>query len=382
MPSARHSESMTDLLGRLRGPEPSDLLPPEVVAERCVHSRLPGAGCHACVDACPVRAWIIDDERLGIAVDRCDGCDLCAPACPEGAIVERFSVARHHCDGVETAFAACPAAGVDGGAEGLMPCLHLLGDRALLRLHARGVRRLLLCAGDCDACPRGGVARVQDYAARVSALLAARARPGLMLEALPRADWTSALVAARVASRSRAVGRRALLWDWVGSAADGVAELAEREQDGLPRFVPPGRLVGKSESDGARRRAGPDASNTPARDPVGRFSLHAPAIDGQRCTGCDACARICPHQVLRVEPDAYRIDPDGCTGCGLCVDVCAVAAMRVYSPAPAPETRVPLYAARCSACGVRFHMPKAGAARCPVCKQAAHHQRLFQVLQS
>ena len=372
---------MTGLLGLLRAPAASDLLPPEVVTARCVHSRLPGAGCRRCVDACPVRAWVIDDERLGIDVDRCDGCGLCAPACPEGAIVERFRTASHRCDGVETAFAACPAAGVDAGTEGLLPCLHVLGDRALLRLHARGVRRLLLCGGDCDTCPRGGVTRVQAQGARVSALLAARGQPALALEALPQTDWTSALAAACAASKRRALDRRALLLGWVQSAADGVVDLDEREPGGLARFVPPGRLAGSTELDGASHRAGFDTGGAPG----GGFSLHAPAIDTQRCSGCDACARICPHQVLRIEPEAYRIDPDGCTGCGLCVDVCAAAAIHISSPAPAPETRIPLHPARCSACGVHFHVPHvptAGAARCPVCVQAPHHQRLFQVLQA
>jgi Pyruvate/2-oxoacid:ferredoxin oxidoreductase delta subunit len=131
--------------------------------------------------------------------------------------------------------------------------------------------------------------------------------------------------------------------------------------------------VGSIAADDSGRRTGGER--------VGGFSLHAPAIDPERCTGCDACARICPHQVFRVESAAYRLDADGCTGCGLCVDVCTAAAIRIRSPAPSPETRTALHAARCTACGALFHVPKAGATRCPVCLKARHHERLFQVLQ-
>ena len=39
-----------------------------------------------CVDACPVKALAVKEEKLLINKDACIGCGLCVPACPEGAL--------------------------------------------------------------------------------------------------------------------------------------------------------------------------------------------------------------------------------------------------------------------------------------------------------
>ena len=43
---------------------------PTVLAERCVHTQLMQASCRSCVDVCPVKAWVMDDEALGHCPNR------------------------------------------------------------------------------------------------------------------------------------------------------------------------------------------------------------------------------------------------------------------------------------------------------------------------
>ncbi len=316
------------------------------------------ASCRACVDSCPAQAWVMDDERLGIDTGRCDGCGLCAPACPEGAIEGHPLPGHYRVEGLGIAFAACTRAGIPPGdwGSGLLPCLHCLGEGALLELHRRGVRRLVLCSGDCDTCPRGTVRRVEAHLAGVNALLRDRRRDTLILEPEDGLRWVRRLRAARARHQSHTMGRRALFRGLLSAAVER-AEAAE------PGFLPPGRLVATGDA-----RAG-------------GLSLHAPRIDGDRCSGCDACARLCPHGVIRVEADAYHLAPEGCTGCGLCSDLCP--AVSVSRLDPSPQRRLALHQRRCAACGSPFHTPSppSGAKdRCPICARTGHRERLYQVL--
>ncbi|MGE5154313.1 MAG: 4Fe-4S binding protein [Bdellovibrio bacteriovorus] len=341
------------------------MLLPEVTAERCVHSHMEQASCRACLDACPTGAWVMDDERLGIDVAQCDGCGLCATGCPEGAISERYAPARFLVDGVGIGFAACDRSGVaalaDEAREGLLPCLHVLGVRALLGLHGHGVRRLVLCRGECSRCPRGEAVPIEAHLSALNALLADRGLGTIAADVLAAGAWLRALSAARCRHESAPMGRRAFVRRIFTSAAETAADWATRPDPGPGNPQPPGRALPDDRGSG--------------------LCLFAPRIDEGQCTGCDACARLCPHGVFKVEADAYRLDPDGCTGCGLCSDLCGAVSVCRFDHAP--QRRLALHPRRCAACGVSFHTPNltAGARPlCPICARTSHHQRLYQVL--
>lgn len=353
---------MGGLRARLGYSHPGEILPPEVTAGRCVYSRMEQASCRACLDACPTGAWVMDDERLGIDVAQCDGCGLCATACPEGAISERYDPVRFLLDGVGIAFAACDRSAVAAlPHEGLLPCLHVLGARALLRLHGHGVRRLVLCRGECSRCPRGGAVPLEAHLSTLNALLADRGLGTIAADALTAGAWRRALSASQSRHESAPIGRRAFVRRIFTSAAETAADWATRSDLGLDDPPPLGRALPADRGSG--------------------LCLFAPRIDEGQCTGCDACARICPHGVIEVEAEAYRLDPDGCTGCGLCSDLCG--AVSVSRLEPAPQRRLPLHPRRCAACGVSFHTPNPTAdARglCHICARTSHHRRLYQVL--
>jgi len=340
---------------------PGEVLAPEVIAERCVHSVMEQASCRACVDACPRGAFVLDDERLGIDTSRCDACGLCVPACPQAAVVDAFSPAIYRIGGESVAFAACAAALPRIGEPGVLPCLHSLGLRQLLSLRREGVVRLELSRADCHVCPRGRATPIETHLEAARQILEGRGLVAMTAAFLAPGPWSEARVAAARQPRP-SLDRRAFFRQAIGSAV----EQAVRRAEGEGGSAPPDNRLG---------RYFPSTA-------AGQVVPFAPRIDEGLCTGCDACARLCPTGAIRVEADAYRLDPDACTGCGICVDVCTRGAVVIEPLAVPSQTFVTLYRRRCRACGVHFHSPRAdgGAGLCTVCAVTNHHQRLFQVL--
>ena len=337
---------------------------PEVLAERCVHSLIERGACRRCVDACPTGAWVIDDERLGIDPARCDGCGLCAPACPQAAIVGIVEPLR---TAGPAAMLACERAWSRASGPAVVPCVHALGPRDLARLAAAGCQRLVVSTGECDSCPRGVAVRLETRLADLARLLDSRRLSLLRLERLGAERWQAARAAAAPDTGTE-MGRRSFLRRGLGLAVERAAEafgLVAAERGGVETMI--GLLPGTAAPGGLA--------------PV------APAIDPAACTGCDACVRLCPQDALQLAAEegslAYRLVPVKCTGCGICVDVCADAAVHLEEWVPAISSSLPLLQAICSRCRAPFHRPVLTAGsdpvRCPVCAQRGDQGRLFRV---
>lgn len=342
-------------------------------AERCVHGHIAQARCRACVDACPTGAWVIDDERLGIDPDRCDGCDLCVPACPETALVQRFRPVVRKTRFGTLAFAACDRAGIQGACAPLMPCLNSLGIKDFLLLARNGIDCLIGATGDCSRCPRNHGEGFPERLAEVNRLLAAHELPFLNHQVLAAARWERSWRDADDPGNRRPVDRRAFFTSIFEETLRRVRESLDppESDEGAPGLLLPPPQPGEA--------------------------VHlAPVIDAMLCTGCDACLRICPREALRLDirdgrAQAFVIVAERCSGCGLCVDLCVTRAIRIQRGGLLPVTEIPLWEQRCGSCGVTFHLPRAevpmtGKTRppppslCPICFRVDHQRRLFQVL--
>jgi ferredoxin len=341
---------------------------PDVRAERCVHSVTEQASCCACVDACPTGAWVIDDEMLGIDANLCDGCDLCVPACPEDAIVQRFRPAIRRTPRGSVALACCEQTRIDGAGIPRMPCLHAIGLSDLLRLVRDEVRYLVTAAGDCDACPRGKSERLENRLRPLNGMLSDRSLPTIDHRPLDAESWRRTWHRLDSLAAQNRVSRRSFFRSAVEQPAKCIEQALDRAEG---RSITPGSLL---------PRGSPE-------DPA----PFVPRLDQKRCSGCDACARLCPHNAIRIElegalPTAYVIDVDQCTGCGICVDVCEQAAVDIRRWQPTVRERLSLTNRRCAACGVTYHLPRLKSQSedhgdlCPVCVKTGHHEKLYQVL--
>lgn len=342
---------------------------PDVRAERCVHSIIEQSGCRACVDACPMGAWIINDEMLGIDSERCDACDLCVAACPEAAIVQRFRLQVRTTPHGSAAFACCEHAGVEEAEVPRMPCLHAVGLSDLFRLARDQVGYLITSAGDCDQCPRGKGERLEDRLRSVNTLLNGRGLPPIAHRATDHDHWEATWRQVDLLAKQNRVSRRSFFRSAIEEPSKRIEEVLDRAEG---RFIPPGSLL-------------------PGERPEDAVPF-APSIDPDRCNGCDACSRLCPHAAIRVEaeddlPVAYVVAADHCSGCGICTDLCERDAVHVLRWQPPIRQSIPLINRRCRACGVTYHLPETTPPRdtdenlCTICATTDRHRNLFQVLE-
>lgn len=342
---------------------------PEINGDACVHAFFDQADCQSCVDVCPTQAWVLGDEALGLDTNACDGCGLCVPACPHGALHVHLPWVIRQFGGQIMALFACEQSGIDKVSD-LVPCIHSLGLRQLLLLYNAGIEYLLVATAECVNCPRNPRNSIHQRLQQLNILLNQRNKPPMKILQRSNQVWMRIFRTDELITRGTQLSRRKFL---SGGGDLLHRQLIASDPLNLPecRTIPPGQLL-------------PTTENKEVHWPW------APMLDENKCNGCDACTKLCPTdslQVVRDEEDlvtGYQLIPENCIGCGICVVVCDMHAISIHSWAVSTAATIDLLEKRCTDCGSVFHLPNVKqltkTSSCRICSEHRHNDKLFQVL--
>lgn len=336
---------------------------PEIRGEDCVHAHIETASCRACVEICPKQAWQLSDESLGIDTEACDGCGLCAPVCPQGAILHDHSPFLRQFNQSVIALVACERSGLEPS-SGVIPCIHALGLTDVLKLYQKQeVHGFLVCHGDCEHCERHQGLHLKSVVEQVNTALTQRKQMGFAYHVVSAEIWReqrNKLPPPIV--KGPEVNRRNFLRLGAQQVVQETLKIKGMVDDS--KFIPPALWL-------------------PERDNIAPLP-YVPQLNPELCNGCDACLQVCPHRalLLDLEQARYIVNAENCSNCLMCQDVCAQKAIQVAQWVVPQAIQFSLHTARCKHCGRPFHRPveyQADQNTCHICSQVNHYRNLFQV---
>ncbi|MCW8929062.1 MAG: 4Fe-4S binding protein [Gammaproteobacteria bacterium] len=348
---------------------------PVIDAESCVHSLCNTTDCHACVDACPSQAWILDDDSLGLDIEACDGCGLCVPACPSGALHVHFPWVTRQLGSRMIALFACDKSGINEN-NGILPCIHALGLRQLLQLYNSGVQHLLLATAACKACSRLQNESLYQRVERLNQLLDEHKKPPIIIMQRSNDVWKKVFRTDETVCRGTQVSRR----DFLSGGGKQIHQqllIIDPLNHSEFQTIPPGKLL-------------PDLGETKAHWPW------TPRLDESKCNGCNACIKLCPTNALSlIQTDdnsskLYELNPQNCTGCGICTAVCESDAISIHRWILSSPSQIMLSEEVCQSCGNDFHIPQtqlipkdenSKILLCRICQHHNYNNNLYQVLE-
>ncbi|MBK8021225.1 MAG: 4Fe-4S binding protein [Chloroflexi bacterium] len=347
--------------------------PVTLAAMQCVRTLDKASECDLCARACPVGAIRLEGG-VQIDADACIRCGLCLHTCPTGAISGTDNTPRLiYCasqltdrDVVEIACAHHPEPATgDPAADAVLTvigCLATLGVSAYLGLAAHKIRRVQVRLDSCAQCPlavlQPAIERTIQGASHWLTALDHRSVVGACAPT-PRPKRRPVY-----SIKNPPVSRRGFFQAIGQGARDFLPPLEDASE--RRRLITTLRQLAPTNSD--RPVTGEGFTNLSVSD---------------ACTGCTTCARSCPTGALEFlrNEEAFQIRflASECINCGLCIEHCEPKALQRSGPPTLTELIDPepviLHSgalSRCRRCNTRF-AGKPDGGLCPICAVRRDH---------
>lgn len=326
-----------------------------VSANRCLRAIDRHNTCDLCAQACPVGAISFQAEPY-LDESKCQGCAACIQVCPSGVFHGEDGAAElFRCLQVMGRTGAIelvcgnhpqPAYGPPGNGVALQThrCLVNLSPSILLGLVKMGLERISLRLDGCCGCSlEKSCAQIRQSVKNTNALLQQAGATGAAVEiiAAQNPGWAKRPL---VDVKNPPMSRRSF-FDMLSHSSMRLAG----------QIVNDPKMPGEVEKQPGRERLRlanalrlyPEIF-TPANLPdlSKLFPLYNLQVS-QECNACGVCASMCPSGALRLisdelgddKPSKYEItfSPLKCVGCGICVDYCEASAV---SLADASDTQL------------------------------------------
>ncbi len=287
----------------------------QLVAERCLRTRLNSNECRRCLEVCPGSALRVENRRILLDAERCSGCGRCRAVCPSDAFTSVVDITQliDSLPGKDRTVISCSRQPRQTDKELVLPCLGLLSQPALLAIGSGGCTTVTFVTVGCAACSNAPaidafLTDLQHMAGLIKRCGGAR------LEILTAADQEP--------QPSSSSSRRSYLRDLKTSVRSRPDIPAPQSVVRTPARPSSGRQLPEKVALINRLLAGADDDSIREL----RSSWFPRLSITSACTHCPRCAGICPTGALKRRGSGLNkqlvFNSSRCSGCRLCMEFC------------------------------------------------------------